>query len=100
MSFRCRGVNWIVFLTPSHHPHGSDHRGVPPPVSFGNCRKYWNGETISRPGRPHDRSPEVEGREEGQGCKGAAPHEAEPEGAAPTAIPQGTVEPDLHHDPD
>src|SRR4051794_30811276 len=30
MSFRCRGVNRIVFITPSHHPHGSDHQGVPP----------------------------------------------------------------------
>src|SRR4051794_17536491 len=48
MSLRCRGVNWIVFITPSHHPHGFDLRGVPPPVSFGNCRKYWTGETITR----------------------------------------------------
>src|SRR4051794_35360202 len=30
MSFRCWGVNWIAFITPSHHPHGSDHQGVPP----------------------------------------------------------------------
>src|SRR4051794_902507 len=30
MSFRCWGVNWIVFITSPHHPHGFDHRGVPP----------------------------------------------------------------------
>src|SRR3954451_1550371 len=30
MSFRCWGVNWIVFIAPPHHPHGSDHQGVPP----------------------------------------------------------------------
>src|SRR3954454_8277076 len=30
MSFRCWAVNRIVFITPSRHPHGSDHQGVPP----------------------------------------------------------------------
>jgi transposase len=30
MSFRCFGVNWIVFIAPSRHPHGSNHQGVPP----------------------------------------------------------------------
>src|SRR4051794_21915904 len=30
MSCRCWGVNRFVFITPSHHPHGSDHQGVPP----------------------------------------------------------------------
>src|SRR3954452_9145638 len=30
MSFRCWGVNRVVFITPSHHPYGSDHQGVPP----------------------------------------------------------------------
>src|SRR5215210_7504742 len=30
MSCRCWGVNWIVFITPPRHPHGSDHQGVQP----------------------------------------------------------------------
>src|SRR3954447_5392339 len=47
MSFRCWGVNRIVFIPPPHHPHDSNHQGAPPPVSFGNCRKYWNVETIT-----------------------------------------------------
>src|SRR4051812_14696662 len=47
MSFRCWGVNRTVFIPPPRHPHASDHRGIPPPVCFGNCRKYWNGETIN-----------------------------------------------------
>src|SRR5947209_6373752 len=47
MSFRCWGFNRIVFITPPRHPHGSNRNGLPPPVSFGNCRKYWTGETIA-----------------------------------------------------
>src|SRR3954464_12772584 len=47
MSCRCLGVNRIVFIAPSRQPHGSTHRGVSPPASFGNCRKFWTGETIN-----------------------------------------------------
>src|SRR4051812_34513757 len=47
MSCRCLGVNRIVFIAPSRQPHGSTHRGLSPPASFGNCRKFWTGETIT-----------------------------------------------------
>src|SRR4051812_1277879 len=30
MSFRCWGVKWIVFITPSRNPQGFNHQGVPP----------------------------------------------------------------------
>src|SRR4051812_9125653 len=30
MSFRCWGVNRIVFITPSRNPQGFNHQGVPP----------------------------------------------------------------------
>src|SRR3954469_14890012 len=66
MSFRCRGVNSIVFIAPSHHPHGSNHQGTPDPVSFGNCRKYWNGETIRGSSQEPPRAAVVAGRREGE----------------------------------
>src|SRR3954449_1523537 len=58
MSFRCRGVNWIVFITPSHHPHGSNQKGVPPlspwaivgssgPARLYLCEAAWHHADLS-----------------------------------------------------
>src|SRR3954466_3954842 len=60
MSFRCWGVNWIVFITPSHHPHGSDHQGVPPRSpsaivgSSGLARLYLTGLLTEHPNKNCD----------------------------------------------
>src|SRR4051812_11133851 len=61
MSFRCWGVNRIVFITPSHHPHGSEHQGAPPlsPSAIvgnsGPARLYFPPDTQARVAAPGGR---------------------------------------------
>src|SRR5512135_2071589 len=88
MSFRCWAVNWIVFITPFHHAHGTKSPGCPAPVSFGNCRKFRFGETISS-------GPEAVLR----GGAGAGPGGAgatQPHRAGDPGVPE-TGAPFLHH---